>query len=283
MIIIHTTHIKSPIKFLLNALFSIRSFFTSKIKIFIIYFYLFIDQFLLKNKNDFTYPYTNSRKKMLIIGMGTKLNFKKLFSIKKNYCLMTVNKFFLSKEANKIILDYYIIIHRPQDQGWNSNELHTKLKFYIQKNKATSFYLSSEWKKKIGVVDNVTYFNMSILQIIHFNQKWLKHKNIFPSFSNIVIAGVFIALKMGFKHIHVSGHNLLFGIWKNYNYFEYDNRLLMKDSSLFNENIFKVANLMLEEWIFLKKLSENIGACITMDLNDSFVPLFKSQKINSNI
>jgi hypothetical protein len=243
-----------------------------------LYFY---DQKILNNKNNLHFKdfKIKNKKEIIILGNNDQVDINLLQSkIKsKKYSIFAVNYFFLSNLSKKVRVDYYIIIHRPYE--FPLKQIKKPLFKYIKKNPNTFFFFTSEWHRVLYKYKNVKFIKMSSLQLKDYKIKKLLDDKIFPSVSNIVIGAVLIAIKMNFKKVIIVGYDILFHYNNNYKYFFNYKRgykeKTKKSFNNFNLGCFRVAELMLQEWLKLLDLSKNKSVKIYKSSSDTRLPVLK--------
>jgi hypothetical protein len=118
---------------------------------------------------------------------------------------------------------------------------------------------------------------MSSLQLKDYKIEKLLDDKIFPAVSNIMIGAALIAIKMEFKKVIIMAYDILFNFDINYKYFfNYSRgRKEISKTSINNFDLgcFRVAELMLQEWIKLLDLSKNKGVKIYKNSSDTRLPI----------
>jgi hypothetical protein len=122
---------------------------------------------------------------------------------------------------------------------------------------------------------------MSSLQLKDYKIEKLLDDKIFPAVSNIMIGAALIAIKMEFKKVIIMAYDILFHADPNYKYFFNYNRSPKKNKEIvnnFNLGSFRVAELMLQEWLKLLDLSKNKGVKMYKNSSDSRLPVLKDMR-----
>lgn len=248
--------------------------------------YIFVDQYFFLNQTNLNIKKKN--KKIIIFGLNPKLNIKKLLKLSKNKTtsIMGVNNFFFSKLSKKINLDYYLLIHRPNHIRSKKN-FNEKLEKFIDSNLNTKFFLTKEWKDIFKNKKNVYFLKQSGIEVNDLKLSYLNKKNIFPSFSNVLIGATFIAMKMQYKKIGIMGYNLLYPTQSKISYYFFKN--FNKNRKLrgsegkntingFNVNGLLVINKMLREWLKIREIAFFKKVNIFLVDYDTYLPIFKQTK-----
>ena len=246
-------------------------------------FLYFYDQKILKNKNNLCFKdyKIKNKKEIIVLGNNDQLDINLLQSkIKSNkYCLFALNYFFLSNLSKKVRVDYYIIIHRPNETILKKKKIQNRFRKYIEKNNNTIFFFTLEWHRVLHEYKNVKFIKMSSLQLLNYKTENLLDDKIYPSVSNIMIGAAFIAIKMKFKKVIIMAYDILFHVDPNYKYFfNYKRSSKEKDGKYinnFNLGSFRIAELMLQEWLKLLDLSKNKGVKIYKNSSDTRLPVLK--------
>jgi hypothetical protein len=281
--IFHTFHSPKSTQNFIYALYfckKILTFIINKCEFCFLYFY---DQKILSNKNSLCFKdyKIKNKKEIIILGNNDQMDINLLQNkIKsKKYCIFAVNYFFLSNLSKKIRVDYYIIIHRPYEYPLIKKKFQVSLLKYIEKNPNTIFFFTSEWHHFLHEYKNVKFIKMSSLQLINYRTEKLLDDKIYPSVSNIMIGAAFIAIKMKFKKVIIMAYDILFHVDPNYKYFFNYNRSSKEiDGKIINNfdlGSFRVAELMLQEWLKLLDLSKNKGVKIYKNSSDTRLPVLK--------
>jgi hypothetical protein len=246
-------------------------------------FLFFYDQKISNNKNNLCFKdyKIKNKNEIIIVGNNHKLDINLLQSkIKLNkYCIFALNYFFLSNLSKKVRVDYYIIIHRPSEYPLNKKKFQKNLSKYIKKNPSTLFFFTFEWYSILYEHKNIKFIKMSALQLKDYKIEKLSDDRIFPSVSNILIGAVLIAIKMKFKKVIIMGYDILFHFNTDYKYFfNYKRNIREKIKANFNYfdlGCFRIAELMLQEWLKLLDLSKNKGVKIYKNSSDTNLPVIK--------
>jgi len=284
--IFHTFHSSKFTKNFIFTLYICKNLLTSIINRCEFLFLYFYDQKILNNKNNLhfkSYKIKN-KKEIIILGNNDRMNIdflqRKIKS--KKYCIFAVNLFFLSNLSKKIRVDYYIIIHRPYEIPLKEKKFQKRLHKYIEKNPNTIFFFTAEWHRVLYKYKNVKFIKMSSLQLKDYKIEKLLDDKIFPAVSNIMIGAALIAIKMEFKKVIIMAYDILFHVDPNYKYF-FNYRRGRKELPKISINnfdlaCFRVAELMLQEWLKLLDLSKNKGVKMYKNSSDTRLPVLKDMR-----
>lgn len=207
------------------------------------YFKLICKDFLWSIKNNkllkktFKIKNSKKKKKIFIFGNGNSINLLKEEKIKKyldnDFEILCMNNFILSKFADKINIDYYLIADKRvyfPDKSNFSNEKKTEILNMHKKVKERKIklFLPTDFSSTPLFPNETFYFNNNFNPVSKNYIDITKYNNL-SSLSGI--KAIMIAIYMGFSEIYICGIDN--NQWK-YSKVDKDNNIL-SDSLYFNK------------------------------------------------
>ena len=255
-------------------------FFTNLLKFLIKKFekisFIFFDKIIFKKKNMNKINIISKNKKIIILGNSPNIDLKYLKD-KKQHDILSLNFFYNSNLSKLIKPNYYMIIHRPYESHiFDKKKVKNFIK-YVFDNPNIIFFLTKEWKKILGIKDNIYYFDQTISQITNYSINTLLKFEVFPAISNVMISACYIALKMKYKNIFIHGYDLNFPIYAKVPH-HYDEIIKKNIYENFDQDAYKLIDLTLNEWLHLKKISQKNKSNIYSTRN-TFLPIFKENNV----